>query len=279
MFLLDEKKRKQLLRSWAMNWSDFTQQPIDDICAYYGMKVHTKNCSDFALLYPNRMYYKRKNTCRADRHLFYVPRNVYEVVTFSGFVGSSSAVGGLWVKSRTLCWCASSVNLYQLQEAQKSFIYLDRCNLLFFHFSSCPWYHGLSSFSNFGNARTQPFQLGVYSALFTITNLSLFSRFIYSHFLPSVWCRLQIYNSASSESEYRSMKTEPSLSRFPSEHMRKQNTDRMKEKANFQREEWFSWLLRVRNDAFIILSIICLQLPFELAYAHLYEVLGADVLK
>ena len=75
------------------------------------------------------------------------------------------------------------------------------------------------------------------------------------------------------------MKTEPSLSRFPSEHMRKQNIDRMKEKANFQREEWFTWLLRVRNDAFIILSIICLQLPFELAYAHLYEDLGADVLK
>lgn len=40
MFFLDEKKRKQLLRSWAMNWSDFTAQPIDDICAYYGMKVN-----------------------------------------------------------------------------------------------------------------------------------------------------------------------------------------------------------------------------------------------
>lgn len=39
-YFLDEKKRKQLLRSWAMNWSDFTTQPIDDICAYYGMKVN-----------------------------------------------------------------------------------------------------------------------------------------------------------------------------------------------------------------------------------------------
>lgn len=43
MFFLDEKKRKQLLRSWAMNWSDVTQQPIDDICAYYGMKVNANS--------------------------------------------------------------------------------------------------------------------------------------------------------------------------------------------------------------------------------------------
>ncbi|CAH1449343.1 unnamed protein product [Lactuca virosa] len=33
------------------------------------------------------------------------------------------------------------------------------------------------------------------------------------------------------------------------------------------------------NDAIIILSIICLQLPSELAYAHLYESIGSDVVK
>uniref|UniRef100_A0A1S3ZGM4 Anoctamin-like protein At1g73020 n=1 Tax=Nicotiana tabacum TaxID=4097 RepID=A0A1S3ZGM4_TOBAC len=35
----DEKKTKQLLRSWALNWWDFTVQPIDDICNYYGTKI------------------------------------------------------------------------------------------------------------------------------------------------------------------------------------------------------------------------------------------------
>lgn len=52
-----------------------------------------------------------------------------------------------------------------------------------------------------------------------------------------------------------------------------------KENEKFQREEWFGRMMRFRNDAIIILSIICLQLPFELAYAHLYESIGSDVVK
>lgn len=56
-------------------------------------------------------------------------------------------------------------------------------------------------------------------------------------------------------------------------------TDKPKEKEVFQREEWFGRLKRVRNDAIIITSIICLQLPFELAYAHLYEVIESDIVK
>uniref|UniRef100_A0A251UUS9 Anoctamin transmembrane domain-containing protein n=1 Tax=Helianthus annuus TaxID=4232 RepID=A0A251UUS9_HELAN len=38
-------------------------------------------------------------------------------------------------------------------------------------------------------------------------------------------------------------------------------------------------MLRFRNDAIIIFSIICLQLPFELAYAHLYEIIGSDIIR
>lgn len=34
-----ETKRKELLRSWALNWLDFTKQPIDDIYLYFGTKV------------------------------------------------------------------------------------------------------------------------------------------------------------------------------------------------------------------------------------------------
>lgn len=37
---IDETKRKQLLRSWALNWRDLTTQPIDEIYAYFGTKVY-----------------------------------------------------------------------------------------------------------------------------------------------------------------------------------------------------------------------------------------------
>ncbi|RZB42587.1 Anoctamin-like protein, partial [Glycine soja] len=36
--LHNEKKRKKLLRSWALQWWDFTSQPIDEIYSYYGAK-------------------------------------------------------------------------------------------------------------------------------------------------------------------------------------------------------------------------------------------------
>ncbi|KAG6395749.1 hypothetical protein SASPL_141873 [Salvia splendens] len=192
--LHDEKKRKQLLKSWAMNWSDVTHQPIDDICAYYGMKI----------------------------------------ATYFTFLG---------MYTRWLLFPASLGLVVQLMD----FGSLQFAVLPFFFMSFISW-------------------------------VVLFFQF-WKRKNAAISARLQIYNSASLECEYRSMKPEPSLSRFPSEHMRKQNIDRMREKANFQRQEWFTWLLRVRNDAFIILSIICLQLPFELTYAHLYEDLGTDVLK
>ncbi|AQK97738.1 Anoctamin-like protein [Zea mays] len=51
------------------------------------------------------------------------------------------------------------------------------------------------------------------------------------------------------------------------------------EKRKFQRNEWFGVLLRIRNNAIIVLAIICLQLPFELAYAHLYEIAETEVMR
>ncbi|KAK6125134.1 hypothetical protein DH2020_041147 [Rehmannia glutinosa] len=159
----DEKKRKQLLRSWAMNWLDFTSQPIDDICSYYGIKIIAVAGSSFFFI------------C-------------------------------------LISWAA-----------------------MFFQF----WKRKNSALS----------------------------------------ARLQIYHSVGAESEYKSLQTEQSSCQSPTELMKKLSTDRMKEKAAFQREEWFRWLMRLRNDALIIMSIICLQLPFELAYAHLYESIGSDLLK
>lgn len=66
---------------------------------------------------------------------------------------------------------------------------------------------------------------------------------------------------------------------IPVELIKNQEMDKRKEKEVFQRIEWFGRLRRFRNDAIVILSIICLQLPFELAYAHCYEVIQSDVIK
>lgn len=65
----------------------------------------------------------------------------------------------------------------------------------------------------------------------------------------------------------------------PVEVIKTLGTDKAREKELYQRHEWLGHLMRFRNDVFVILSIICLQLPFELAYAHLYEVIGSDIIK
>ena len=38
-WLIDEMKRKKLLKNWALNWWDITDQPIDEIYSYFGAKV------------------------------------------------------------------------------------------------------------------------------------------------------------------------------------------------------------------------------------------------
>ncbi|KAK7255540.1 hypothetical protein RIF29_28953 [Crotalaria pallida] len=65
----------------------------------------------------------------------------------------------------------------------------------------------------------------------------------------------------------------------PMELIKVLEADRVKGKEVFRRYEWLGRLLRFRNDAIVIFSIICLQLPFELAYAHLFEVVGSDTIK
>ncbi|KAK4395168.1 Anoctamin-like protein [Sesamum angolense] len=61
--LHDERKRKQLLKSWAMNWLDFTSQPIDDICSYYGIKI------SWAVAF--FQFWKRKNAALSARLQIY----------------------------------------------------------------------------------------------------------------------------------------------------------------------------------------------------------------
>lgn len=78
---------------------------------------------------------------------------------------------------------------------------------------------------------------------------------------------------------YKLLGMEWSSLQSPVELIRKWGTDKKKEKEMFQRHEWFGRFMRFRNDALVILSIICLQLPFELAYAHTYEITESDVMK
>ncbi|XP_078431998.1 anoctamin-like protein [Wolffia australiana] len=56
--------------------------------------------------------------------------------------------------------------------------------------------------------------------------------------------------------------------------------DRPLEKdKTLQRDEWLGLLQKIRNTALVVLGIIFLQLPFELFYAHLYEISESDGVK
>ncbi|XP_022860420.1 anoctamin-like protein At1g73020 [Olea europaea var. sylvestris] len=192
--LHDENKRKKLLRSWALNWWDFTTQPLDAIYLYYGVKI--------AIYFAFLGKYTRWLLFPATLGL------TMQLVDFGSI---------------------------QLLVLPIFFICLISWAVLFFQF----WKR---------------------------KNSALLARWHINH-------------SAGTESDYKFFQVEQSSLTSPAELMMKRGTDSMKEKAFFQREEWLRWLMRFRNDAIIILSIICLQLPFELAYAHLYEVIGSDFLK
>ncbi|KAL3528652.1 hypothetical protein ACH5RR_007974 [Cinchona calisaya] len=192
--LHDDTMRKQLLRSWALNWWDFTKQPIDEICSYYGMKIATY----FTFL---GMY---------TRWLLF-PAAFGLILHLIDF-------GSL-----------------QLLVLPVFFVSLVMWAVLFFQF----WKR---------------------------KNSALLAR----------W---QVNQAPGAGREFKAFELEWSWYQCPSELMKKQGSDKITEKEVYQREEWFGRFMRYRNDFVVILSIICLQLPFELAYAHLYEVIRSDLLK
>ncbi|KAJ1390965.1 Anoctamin [Sesbania bispinosa] len=153
--LHDERKRKKLLRNWALHWWDFTHQPIDEIYSYYGAKVTEISSTSYFLHHGDTLGY-----------------NVLSILE-------------TWPISSTVV----ADPAYKIPGRKSSSL--------------------------------QP----------------------------------------------------------PMELIKVFEIDNAKGKEVFQRYEWFGRLMRFRNDAMIIFSIICLQLPFELAYAHLYEVVGSDVIK
>lgn len=190
--LHDEKKRKQLLKNWALNWLDFTSQPIDEIYLYYGTKIATY----FSFL---GMY---------TRWLFF-----------------PAALG--------LALQLIDFGSMQLVVLPAFFIFIISWAVFFLQF----WKR---------------------------QNSALLARWGINYSL----------------SEYKALDTEMSSSScVHADYEKNFDADKPIEKKILQREEWLGLLLRIRNNAIVALAIICLQLPFELAYAHLYEITESYILK
>lgn len=195
--LHDEIKRKQLLRNWALNWWDFTSQPIDDIYSYFGTKV----------------------------------------ATYFAFLG---------MYARWMLFPAALGIMLQLVDLGSS----QSMMLPIFFISIILW---AVMFFQFWKRK----------------NAALLAR----------WCRWQISYSVVADPGCKVLGLDWSSLQSPVELVKKVGTDRAREKEVFQRAEWFGHMMRFRNDVIIFLTIICLQLPFELAYAHLYEITRPDALK
>ncbi|XP_061356624.1 anoctamin-like protein At1g73020 [Gastrolobium bilobum] len=193
--LHDEKKRKKLLRSWALQWWDFTSQPIDEIYSYYGAKI----------------------------------------AIYFAFLG---------MYTRWLLFPAAFGLTLQLID----FGSLKLVMLPVFFIVVILW---AVMFSQFWKRK----------------NSALLARWPISS------------SEVVTDPGYKIPGRKGSSLQPPMELIKVFESNKVEGKKVFQRYEWFGRLMRFRNDALIIFSIICLQLPFELAYAHLYEVVGSDVIK
>lgn len=192
--LHDELERKKLFRTWALNWWDFTNQPIDEIYSYFGTKI----------------------------------------AVYFAFLG---------MYTRWIMFPAVLALIVQLVD----FGSLQLLALPVFLISIILW---AVLFIQFWKRK----------------NFALLAR----------W---KINYSVTSSQGYRFLGMEWSSQQSSMELVKTLGNDKSKENEAYQRYEWLVHLKRFRNDALFILSLICLQLPFELAYAHLYEVIGSDVLK
>ncbi|XBI28311.1 anoctamin-like protein Os01g0706700 isoform X2 [Triticum dicoccoides] len=192
--LHEEVKRKQLLRNWALNWHDFTWQPIDEVYSYFGTKIATY----FAFL---GMY---------TRWLFF------------------PAVSGLATQ-------LIDFGSFQWLVLPAFFIFVISWAVFFLQF----WKR---------------------------KNSALLARWGINYSFAE-------YKASANE-------LEPIRHYLPIERVEEKNfDDAPAEKRRLQRNEWSGVLLRIRNNAIIVLGIICLQLPFELAYAHLYDKTETEALR
>ncbi|KAJ3694971.1 hypothetical protein LUZ60_000348 [Juncus effusus] len=187
--LHDEAKRKQLLRKWALNWLDFTWQPIDEIYSYFGTKIATY----FSFL---GMY---------TRWLFF------------------PAAFGLATQ-------LFDFGPMQFMVLPSFFVFVISWAVFFFQF----WKR---------------------------KNSALLARWGINYNYS--------INESKGMNEYNYVDTKK----------KKFYTTRPIEKKNIQADEWSGILRKFRNNFIIVLGIICLQLPFELAYAHFYNVINNEILR
>lgn len=192
--LHEEVKRKQLLRNWALNWHDFTWQPIDEVYSYFGTKIATY--FDFLGMYTRWLFFP--------------------------------AVSGLatqLIDFGSLQWLVLPA----------FFIFVISWAVFFLQF----WKR---------------------------KNSALLARWGINYSFAE-------YKASANELE--PIRHYLSVERVEE----KKFDDTPAEKRRLQRNEWSGVLLRIRNNAIIVLGIICLQLPFELAYAHLYEKTETEALR
>ncbi|TXG68673.1 hypothetical protein EZV62_003608 [Acer yangbiense] len=192
--LHDDTKRKKLLRNWALNWWDLTNQPIDEIYSYYGTKV----------------------------------------AIYFAFLGRYTT----W-----MLFPAAFAFIMQLVD-----------------FGSLQW---------------------IVLPVFFVSVI-LWSVFFFQFWKrknSALLARWQINYTVGAGQGQKDLGMEWNSHQSPMDLTKGVAMDKKREKQLYQKYEWFGRLMRFRNDAIIILSIICLQLPFELAYAHLYEVIGSDFMK
>lgn len=192
--LHDEFKRKELLQTWALNWWNFTNQPIDQIYSYFGAKIGVY----FSFL---GMY---------TRWLLF-PALLGIIVQMIDFGSLQFLVLPSFFVS-TILWAALFLQFWKRKNA-------------------------------------------------------------------ALLARWQINYLVGPSQGYRFIGMEWSCLPFPKELIKNLGNEKFKEKEAYQRYEWFAYRKRFRNDVLVIMTIICLQLPFELAYAHIYEILTSETIK
>ncbi|KAF8089371.1 hypothetical protein N665_0508s0018 [Sinapis alba] len=192
--LHDELKRKELLKTWALNWRNFTNQPIDQIYSYFGAKIGVY----FSFL---GMY----------TQWLLLPALLGFIVQMVDFGSLQYLVLPSFFVS-TILWAALFLQFWKRK------------------------------------------------------NSALLSR----------W---QINCLVGPSQGYRFLGMEWSSLPFPKELVKNLGDEKFKEKEPYQRYEWFAYRKRFRNDVLVIISIICLQLPFELAFAHTYEMITSNTIK
>ncbi|KAJ4771744.1 Anoctamin-like protein [Rhynchospora pubera] len=79
--------------------------------------------------------------------------------------------------------------------------------------------------------------------------------------------------------ECKAMPSEANEFNYTDPIKKKFYSSRPAEKTSIQADEWWGIFRKVRNNVIVVLGIICLQLPFELTYAHLYNITQIEVLR